>query len=165
MEDNSVLTLEDGFLKTGDSILFESETRNEPFVGGGRMISESAVNAPSRTAERSFVKEINTQLVTKPTPRITRNKFVYLAKTPFDKRFGGSSAIQLENDTTGVFNTGLLLTDGEIPLNESILNESSSLALSVYSPENLASLLEDKKVMTRDEKIAFARQQLQQSIN
>ena len=120
MEDNSVLTLEDGFLKTGDSILFESETRNEPFVGGGRMISESAVNAPSRTAERSFVKEINTQLVTKPTPRITRNKFVYLAKTPFDKRFGGSSAIQLENDTTGVFNTGLLLTDGEIPLNESI---------------------------------------------
>jgi hypothetical protein len=31
-----------------------------------------------------------------------------------------------------------------VPLNESILNESSSLALSVYSPENLASLLEDK---------------------
>ena len=52
-----------------------------------------------------------------------------------------------------------------VPLNESILNESSSLALSVYSPENLASLLEDKKVMTRDEKIAFARQQMQQSVN
>ena len=53
-----------------------------------------------------------------------------------------------------------------VPLNESILNESSSLALSVYSPENLASLLEDKKVMTRDEKIAFARQQMQnQAIN
>ena len=50
-----------------------------------------------------------------------------------------------------------------VPLNESILNESSSLALSVYSPENLASLLEDKKVMTRDEKIAFARQQMQQN--
>ena len=31
-----------------------------------------------------------------------------------------------------------------IALNESILNESSSIALSVYSPENLASLLEDK---------------------
>jgi hypothetical protein len=43
------------------------------------------------------------------------------------------------------------------------MNESSSLALSIYSPENLASLLEDKKVMTRDEKIAFARQQLQQN--
>ena len=51
-----------------------------------------------------------------------------------------------------------------IPLNESILNESSSLALSVYSPENLASLLEDKVEMTRDEKIAMFRAQ-QQSIN
>ena len=51
-----------------------------------------------------------------------------------------------------------------VPLNESILNESSSLALSVYSPENLASLLEDKVEMTRDEKIAMFRAQ-QQSIN
>ena len=51
-----------------------------------------------------------------------------------------------------------------IPLNESILNESSSLALSVYSPENLASLLEDKVEMSRDEKIAMFRAQ-QQSIN
>ena len=39
-----------------------------------------------------------------------------------------------------------------IALNESVLNESSSLALSVYSPENLASLLEDKVEMTREEK-------------
>jgi len=52
-----------------------------------------------------------------------------------------------------------------VVLNETMLNESSSLALSIYSPENLASLLEDKKVMTRDEKIAFARQQMQQSVN
>ena len=52
-----------------------------------------------------------------------------------------------------------------VVLNESMMNESSSLALSIYSPENLASLLEDKKVMTREEKIAFARQQMQQSIN
>ena len=49
-----------------------------------------------------------------------------------------------------------------VVLNETMMNESSSLALSIYSPENLASLLEDKKVMTRDEKIAFARQQMQQ---
>ena len=120
MEDDSVLTLEDGFLKIGDSILFETETRNEPFVGGGLMISESAVNAPSGSAERSFVKQINTQLVTKPTPRITRNMFLYLAKTPFDRKLGSASAIQLENESTGVFNTNVLLTDGEIPLNESI---------------------------------------------
>ena len=52
-----------------------------------------------------------------------------------------------------------------VVLNETMMNESSSLALSIYSPENLASLLEDKKVMTRDEKIAFARQQMQQSVN
>ena len=52
-----------------------------------------------------------------------------------------------------------------VVLNESMMNESSSLALSIYSPENLASLLEDKKVMTREEKIAFAKQQMQQSVN
>ena len=54
-----------------------------------------------------------------------------------------------------------------IPLNESILNESSSMALSVYSPENLASLLEDKVEQTREEKIAIAKRLLQEqtSIN
>jgi hypothetical protein len=51
-----------------------------------------------------------------------------------------------------------------VPLNESVLNESSSLALSVYSPSNLASLLEDKVEMTREEKIAMFRQS-QQSVN
>jgi len=53
-----------------------------------------------------------------------------------------------------------------VVLNETMLNESSSLALSIYSPENLASLLEDKEVLTRDQKIAIARQQMaQQSVN
>jgi len=54
-----------------------------------------------------------------------------------------------------------------IALNESVLNESSSMALSVYSPENLASLLEDKVQPTREEKIAMAKQYLaqQNSIN
>jgi len=54
-----------------------------------------------------------------------------------------------------------------IALNEGILNESSSMALSVYSPENLASLLEDKVEQTREEKIAIARQIMaqQQSVN
>ena len=51
-----------------------------------------------------------------------------------------------------------------IALNESVLNESSSMALSVYSPENLASLLEDKVEMTREEKIAYFKAQ-QQSVN
>ena len=50
-----------------------------------------------------------------------------------------------------------------IPLNEGILNESSTMALSVYSPENLASLLEDTNEQTREEKIAIAGAALAQS--
>jgi len=52
-----------------------------------------------------------------------------------------------------------------VVLNETMMNESSSLALSIYSPENLASLLEDKEVLTREQKIAIARKQMQQSVN
>jgi len=52
-----------------------------------------------------------------------------------------------------------------VVLNETMLNESSSMALSIYSPENLASLLEDKEVLTREQKIAFAKKQMQQSVN
>ena len=53
-----------------------------------------------------------------------------------------------------------------VVLNEGILNESSSMALSVYSPENLADLLTDKVEQTREEKIAIARSmQQQQSVN
>jgi hypothetical protein len=51
-----------------------------------------------------------------------------------------------------------------VVLNETMMNESSSLALSIYSPENLASLLEDKKVMTRDEKIAIAKAMLKEQL-
>jgi len=52
-----------------------------------------------------------------------------------------------------------------VVLNETMMNESSSLALSIYSPDNLASLLEDKEVFTREQKIAIARKQMQQSVN
>ena len=38
------------------------------------------------------------------------------------------------------------------------------MALSVYSPENLASLLEDKVEPTKAEKIAIAKQLLQQEV-
>ena len=44
-----------------------------------------------------------------------------------------------------------------VVLNETILDAHSSLALSIYSPENLADLLTEKVEQTRDEKIAFAR--------
>jgi hypothetical protein len=36
------------------------------------------------------------------------------------------------------------------------------MALSIYSPENLASLLEDKVELTRDQKIAIAKGLMQQ---
>jgi hypothetical protein len=51
-----------------------------------------------------------------------------------------------------------------VVLNETMMNESSSLALSIYSPENLASLLEDKKVMTREQKIAIAKAQMKEQL-
>ena len=54
-----------------------------------------------------------------------------------------------------------------VVLNEGILNESSSMALSVYSPENLADLLTDKVELTREEKIVMAKriQQETQAVN
>jgi len=54
-----------------------------------------------------------------------------------------------------------------VVLNEGILNESSSMALSVYSPTNLADLLTDKVELTREEKIVMARriQQETQAVN
>ena len=44
-----------------------------------------------------------------------------------------------------------------VVLNESILDAHSSMALSIYSPSNLADLLTDKVEQTREEKIAIAR--------
>ena len=52
-----------------------------------------------------------------------------------------------------------------VVLNESVLNESSSMALSIYSPTNLADLLTDEVEQTRDEKIAIAKQLLQAQQN
>ena len=52
-----------------------------------------------------------------------------------------------------------------VVLNESVLNESSSMALSIYSPTNLADLLTDEVEQTREEKIAIAKQLLQAQQN
>ena len=41
---------------------------------------------------------------------------MYLAETPFGRTGGVSSALQLENESESVFNSNVLLTDGEIPL-------------------------------------------------
>ena len=52
-----------------------------------------------------------------------------------------------------------------VVLNESILDAHSSMALSIYSPSNLADLLTDEVEQTREEKIAIAKQLLQQQQN
>ena len=52
-----------------------------------------------------------------------------------------------------------------VVLNESILDAHSSMALSIYSPSNLADLLTDEVEQTRDEKIAIAKQLLQAQQN
>jgi len=46
-----------------------------------------------------------------------------------------------------------------------LLNESSSMALSIYSPSNLADLLTDEVEQTRDEKIAIAKKLLAEQQN
>ena len=53
-----------------------------------------------------------------------------------------------------------------VVLNDTMMNESSSLALSIYSPENLASLLEDKEKQDNADIIArFKRGELNQAVN
>jgi len=54
-----------------------------------------------------------------------------------------------------------------IALNESIVNEQSSMALSVYSPSNLADMLTDKddEFASREEKIAYYKALMRQSVN
>ena len=54
-----------------------------------------------------------------------------------------------------------------IALNESVVNEQSSMALSVYSPSNLADMLTDKEdeFASREEKIAYYKSLQSQSVN
>ncbi len=114
LEDGDTISLEDGFMKIGDSILFEGNSDVEMGSLGGRMMSESS-HAPGGLAEKLAVKQIVTKLTTRPTPRITRNLLVYLAETPFGR---STNNIQLENSTIGEFETETIVLDGHAPLNE-----------------------------------------------
>ena len=51
-----------------------------------------------------------------------------------------------------------------VVLNESILDAHSSMALSIYSPSNLADLLTDEVEQTREEKIAIAKAMLKEQL-
>ena len=52
-----------------------------------------------------------------------------------------------------------------VVLNESVLDAHSSMALSIYSPTNLADLLTDEVEQTREEKIAIAKKLMAEQIN
>ena len=52
-----------------------------------------------------------------------------------------------------------------VVLNESVLDAHASMALSIYSPTNLADLVTDEVEQTREEKIAIAKQLLQEQQN
>ena len=77
-------------------------------------MSENSL-APSGEAEKHIVKHITTKLTTKPTPRVTRNLLIYLAETPFGSP---PNSLQLENSTSGEFESGTIVLDGHAPLNE-----------------------------------------------
>jgi len=99
----------------GDNILFEGNAgRDTNEDGGGRVMSEAS-HAPSGKAERVLVKNTTIELSTRPTVRTARNLLLQLAQNPFG---GGGSALQLENSTTGSFESGNLVTDGMLPFND-----------------------------------------------
>ena len=122
LEDNQGIDLEDGFHMTGDAFLYETDTRtHDDFTtagtgdGGGRMMSEKS-HAPSGKGDRILVKEFVTKISARPTPKRRRNLLIYLAETPFGNENGGD-AIALES-TSSVFDTGNLLLDGTLPLDQ-----------------------------------------------
>ena len=99
----------------GDNILFEGNAeRNTNEDGGGRVMSEAS-HAPSGTAERVLVKRTTVDISTRPTVRTARNLLLQLAQKPFG---GGASSLQLENSTTGSFESGNLVIDGILPLDD-----------------------------------------------
>ena len=101
----------------GDNILFEGNAeRNTNDDGGGRLMSETS-HAPSGQGDRVLVKRTTTKISTKPNVRTVRNLSLYLAETPFGQT-GAVSGIQLENSTTGSFESGMLVMDGTLPLND-----------------------------------------------
>ena len=117
LEDGDSIRVEDGFHRTGDSVLYEGNSDVEMGNLGGRMMSENSLTSGGQS-DKHLVKHITTKLTTKPSPRITRNLLIYLADTPFGASPNG---LQLENSTSGSFNTGLIVLDGHSPLDEGVV--------------------------------------------
>ena len=155
---------------------YEEETNCDKFLGYSNSSNEDKSQAIKPNAEwendfklwvigssychtRQFkVSETDYKILN--TYNVSRDNVIMAHEKIFDYTNEKMKKLRLGLKSYRYFDQAKSLADKlGVPLNESILNESSSLALSVYSPENLASLLEDKVEMTREEKIAMFKAQ------
>jgi hypothetical protein len=97
---------------------------------------------------------------------IARDNIILAHKNLFDHVDKKMQKLKLGLKSYRYFDQAKELADRlEVVLNESILDAHSSMALSIYSPTNLADLLTDEVEQTREEKIAIAKQLLQEQQN
>ena len=97
---------------------------------------------------------------------IARDNIILAHKNLFDHVDKKMQKLKLGLKSYRYFDQAKELADKlGVVLNESILDAHSSMALSIYSPTNLADLLTDKVEPTKEEKIAIAKQLLQEQQN
>ena len=98
--------------------------------------------------------------------KLQKNEVVEHMKNLFDHVDKKMQKLKLGLKSYRYFDQAKELADKlGVVLNESILDAHSSMALSIYSPSNLADLLTDEVEQTREEKIAIAKQLLQEQQN
>ena len=97
---------------------------------------------------------------------IARDNIILAHKNLFDHVNKKMEKLKLGLKSYRYFDQAKELADKlGVVLNESILDAHSSMALSIYSPSNLADLLTDEVEQTRDEKIAIAKKLLLEQQN
>ena len=99
---------------------------------------------------------------------VAKENVIMAHKKLFDHVNGKMDKLKLGLKSYRYFDQAKDLADKlKVALNESVLDAHSTMALSIYSPTNLADLLTDDVEQTRDEKIAIAKKLLaeQQAIN
>jgi hypothetical protein len=97
---------------------------------------------------------------------IARDNIILAHKNLFDHVNKKMEKLKLGLKSYKYFDQAKELADKlGVVLNESVLDAHSSMALSIYSPSNLADLLTDEVEQTRDEKIAIAKKLLLEQQN
>ena len=97
---------------------------------------------------------------------IARDNIILAHKNLFDHVNKKMEKLKLGLKSYRYFDQAKELADKlGVVLNESVLDAHSSMALSIYSPSNLADLLTDEVEQTRDEKIAIAKKLLLEQQN